>query len=131
MGIKSSLSLIRRNKTKEGRTPPLNANNLPEKDPAMGINGFEGAGPEWLMPKRNPCYVFEREQDLKKERGKLTYWCMPIVLSFFFPLFSLLSFSFLSLVFFYSAFFLLREYTLFFDHLFRTRQGSFYSAYCG
>ena len=63
---------------------------------------------------------FGKEQDLKGERGKSTYWCMPIVLSLFFPLFplffplfSLLSFSFLSLVFFYSIFFLLREYTLF------------------
>ena len=22
-----------------------------EKDPAVGINGFEGVGPEWLLPK--------------------------------------------------------------------------------
>ena len=47
---------------------------------------------------------------MKGERGKSTYWCMPIVLSLFFPLFplffplfSFLSFSFLSLVFFYSV----------------------------
>ena len=71
---------------------------------------------------------FGREQDLKGERGKLTYWCMPIALSLFFPQFSLLCFSFLSLVFFYSVFFLLREYPLFFHFLFRARQGSFYSA---
>ena len=62
MGIKSSLSLVRRSKTKEGRTPPLNANNLPGKDPAVGINSFEGVGPEWLMPKRNPCYVLEESR---------------------------------------------------------------------
>ena len=46
MGINQVLSLVRQSKTKEGRTPPLNANNLPRKDPAMGINGFEGVGPE-------------------------------------------------------------------------------------
>ena len=62
MGIKSSLSLVRRSKTKEGRTPPLNANNLPGKDLVVGINGFEGVGPEWLMPKMNPCYVLEESR---------------------------------------------------------------------
>ena len=62
MGIKSSLSLVRKSKTKEGRTPPLNANNLPGKDPAVGINGFEEVGPEWLMPKRNHCYVLEESK---------------------------------------------------------------------
>ena len=62
MGIKSSLSLVRRSKTKEKRTPPLNANNLPGKDPAVGINDFEEVGPEWLMPKRNHCYVLEESK---------------------------------------------------------------------
>ena len=62
MGIKLSLSLVRRSKTKEGRTPPLNANNLSRKDPAVGINGFKEVGPEWLMPKRNPCYVLEESR---------------------------------------------------------------------
>ena len=42
--------------------PPLNANNLPGKDPAVGINDFEGVRPEWLMPKRNPCYVLEENK---------------------------------------------------------------------
>ena len=46
MGINQVLSLVRRSKAKEGRTPPLNANNLPGKDPAVGINDFEGVGPE-------------------------------------------------------------------------------------
>ena len=59
MGINQVLSLVRRNKTKERRTPPLNANNFLEKDPAIGINGFEGVGLEWLLPKRNPCYDLE------------------------------------------------------------------------
>ena len=62
MGIKSSLSLVRKSKTKEGRTPRLNANNLPGKDHAVGINGFEEVGPEWLMPKRNLCYVLEESR---------------------------------------------------------------------
>ena len=62
MGIKSSLSLACRSKTKEGETPPLNANNLPGIDPDVGINDFEGVGPEWLMPKRNPCYVLEESR---------------------------------------------------------------------
>ena len=65
--------------------------------------------------QKESLLCFGREQDLKGERGKSTYWCMPIVLSFFFPLFSLLSFSFLSLVFFYSVFFLLRNTLCFFD----------------
>ena len=61
--MESSLSLVRKSKTKEGRTPPLNANNLPgKKDPAMGINGFEGVGPERLMPKGNPRYVLEERR---------------------------------------------------------------------
>ena len=59
MGINQVLSLVCRSKAKEGRTPPLNANNLPGKDPAVGINSFEGVGSEWLLPKRGPCYVLE------------------------------------------------------------------------
>ena len=72
--------------------------------------------------QKESLLCFGREQDLKGERGKSTYWCMPIVLSFFFPLFplffplfSLLSFSFLSLVFFYSIFFLFCNTLCFFD----------------
>ena len=62
MGINQVLSLVRRNKAKEGRMPPLNANNLPGNEPAMGINGFEGVGPEWLLPKRNLCYILEESR---------------------------------------------------------------------
>ena len=30
-----------------------------EKDPAMGINGFERVDPEWLLPQRkSPCLRF-------------------------------------------------------------------------
>ena len=88
-----------------------------------------------VITQKESLLRFGREQDLKEERGKSTYQCMPIVLSLFFPqfplflpLFSLLSFSFLSRVYFYSIFFLLREYPLFFDPFFKARQGSFYSA---
>ena len=45
-----------------------------EKDPTVGINGFEGVGPEWLLPqKKESLFVFwkkvrfkggERETDL-------------------------------------------------------------------
>ena len=55
MGISQVLSLVCRSKTKEGRTPFLNASNPPppkEKDPAVGINDFEGVQPEWLLPKK-------------------------------------------------------------------------------
>ena len=62
MGINQVLSLVRRSKAKEGRTPPLNANNLPGKDPVVGINSSQEVGPEWLMPKRNPCYVLEESR---------------------------------------------------------------------
>ena len=56
---------------------------------------------------------FEREQDLKGERGKLIYWCMPIVLSLFFPQFPLF-FPLFSLLSFFFFFFLLFSFTLFF-----------------
>ena len=34
-----------------------------EKDPAMGINSFEGVGPEWLLfqKKDGPCLRFLKE----------------------------------------------------------------------
>ena len=72
-----------------------------------------------------------REQDLKGERGKPTYWCMPIELSLFFPQFPLFSslFSFLSFFFsFYSVFLFYSVNTLFFGPFFRAWQGPFYSA---
>ena len=62
MGINQVLSLVCRSKAKEGRTPLLNANNLPRKDPAVGINGFEEVGPEWLLPTNNSCYILEESR---------------------------------------------------------------------
>ena len=45
-------------RNQRGRTFLLNAANLPGKDPAVGINDFEGTGPKQLMPKRNPFFFF-------------------------------------------------------------------------
>ena len=33
-----------------------------EKDPAVGINGFEGVGPEWLLPKKERVLVCVLEE---------------------------------------------------------------------
>ena len=63
MGINQVLSLVYRSKAKEERTPLLNVNNLPRKDPAVGINGFEEVGPEWLLPKKGVIvYVLEERR---------------------------------------------------------------------
>ena len=63
MGINQVLSLVCRSKAKEGRTPLLNANNLPRKDPVVGISGFEGVRPEWLLPRKEVLvYVLEESR---------------------------------------------------------------------
>ena len=54
-GKEVKLSLIRRTKIKEERTPLLKVNNLLE-DPVVEINHFEGSGPEWLVHKRTFCF---------------------------------------------------------------------------
>ena len=59
---------------------------------------------------------FGREQDLKGERGKMTYWCMSTILPRIFSSISSLFFSVFFLIFFhffYSIFFLLRECSVF------------------
>ena len=57
-------------------------------------------------PKRkSPCLRFGKRQDLKGERGKRIYWCMPIELTLLFFLVSFLFFSVFFLIFF--IFFLL------------------------
>ena len=68
MGINQILSLVCRSKAKEGRTPLLNANNPPGKDPAVEINGFEGVRPEWLLPKKGV-----RPDWLLPKKGVLVY----------------------------------------------------------
>ena len=88
--------------------PPLNANNLPGKDPVVGINGFEGVEPEWLMSKRNLCYVLEESRIWKGREGNRPTSAYPLhYLSFFL--------NFLSSVF---LFFLLFSFTLFFFFFF-------------
>ena len=60
-----------------------------------------------VIAKKESLLRFGREQDLKGKRGKMTYWCMPIVLpliifsisSLFFSVFFLIFF-----LFFYSVF---------------------------
>ena len=135
MGIKSSLSLVFRSKTKKGRTPLLNANNLPGKDPAVGINGFEGVGPEWLLLKRKESlFMFwkkvrfeggERETDLLVH----VHWTNShffLVSFLFYSVFFLIFFLFFFLCFFFS----LRKITLFFDPPYRAWREPFYSACC-
>ena len=83
-----------------------------------------------VIAQKGSLLRFGREQDLKGERGKPTYWCMPIILSLFFsqfPLFSSL-FSFLSFFFSFTLFSFYSVNALFFDPFFRARQGPFYSA---
>ena len=62
-----------------------------------------------VIAQKESLLRFGREQDLKRERGKPTYWCMPIELSPFFFLnflYFLLCFSFLSFFFLFTLFFL-------------------------
>ena len=137
MGINQVLSLVCRSKAKEGRTSFFNANNLPGKDPAVGINGFKGVGPEWLLPKKKVLvYVLEESKIWRgREGNRSTSACPLYCLSFFLNFLSFLLcflsylFSFLFTLFFFP----LHKNALFFDPLFRARQGPFYSAcrdYC-
>ena len=81
---------------------------------------------------KSPCLRFGRKQDLKGERGKPIYWCMPIELNSIFSLVSFIFFSvFLSYLFSFLLtlfFFSLSKNALFFDPFFRARQEPFYSA---
>ena len=79
------------------------------------------------------CILWKKGEILKGERGKPTYQCILFqtnsLFSFlvffpFFSLFVLIFFSFLLTLFF----FLCRENPLFFDPLYRARQGPLYSA---
>ena len=40
-----------------------------EKDPVVGINGFEGVGPEWLLPKKKKS-LFAFWEKVKFEGGE-------------------------------------------------------------
>ena len=98
-----------------------------EKDPAVGINGFEGVGPEWLLPKKESLFTFwkrarfeggERETDLPVHAHCITS-PSSLIFSLFFSVFFLIFFLCFS---FYSV------NALFFDPFFRAWQGPFYSA---
>ena len=72
MGINQVLSLVLRSKAKEGRTPPLNSNNLPEKILLWGLmalresdlNGYCLKGVLVTFWKRAGFKEGERETDL-------------------------------------------------------------------
>ena len=110
MGINQVLSLVCWSKAKEGRTPLFNANNLLGKDPAVGINGLEGVGHEWLLPKRSPCYVLEESRIWRGRKGNRPTSACPLyylsfLLNFLSFLFYFLSylFSFLLLCFLFTS----------------------------
>ena len=77
-----------------------------EKDPAVRINGFEGVGPKWLLPKKKESLftfckrvrfeVEERETDLPVHA-----YCITSTSSLIFSLF----FSVFFLLFFFSSFY--------------------------
>ena len=119
MSINQVLNLVGWSKAKEGRTPLLNANNLLGKDPAVRINGFEGVGPEWLLPKRSPCYVLEESRIWRgREENRPTGACPLYYLSFFLNFLSFL-FYFLSYLFsFLLLCFLFNSWMLCFSILF-------------
>ena len=76
-----------------------------------------------VIAQKESLLRFGREQDLKGERGKSTYLCMPTVLSLIFPQFPLFSslFSFLSFFFSFTLFSFHSQNALF--SVFLSRQG--------
>ena len=105
-----------------------------EKDPAMGINGFEGVGPEWLLfqKKDGHCLRFLKEIGFEGGERETDLWVhalfeiAPVFLSFpFFSFFSFLSFFFWLLLCFFLS---LRKCALFSIPLYKAGQGPFYSA---
>ena len=102
-----------------------------EKDPVVGINGFEGVGPEWLLfqKKDGPCLHFLKEIGFERRERETDLWVhallkiAPVFLSF--PFFSFLSFFFWLLLCFFLS---LQKCALFSIPFYRARQGPFYSA---
>ena len=76
-----------------------------ERNPAMEINHFEGSRPEWLVPKGNPFLCFWQRARFWEGEREITYWCMPMELTFFFSFIFFLCFSVFSLIFPFSSFF--------------------------
>ena len=90
----------------------LSTQLISQGNPTVKINGFEGNGPKWLVPK-GILLLSDREQDFERERGNQPIdACLPISFSicFFLSLILLLSFSFFpSHSFFYFLVFFLRD----------------------
>ena len=70
-----------------------------ERNPAMEINHFEGSRLEWLVPKGNPFLCFWQRARFWEGEREITYWCMPVELTFFFSFIFFLCFSVFSLIF--------------------------------
>ena len=72
----------------------------------MGINSFKGVGPEWLLPKRGPCYVLEESRIWREREGNRSIGACPLYyLSFFFLNFLSFLLCFLSYLFFFSFYY--------------------------
>ena len=84
-----------------------------ERNPAMEINHFEGSRPKWLVPKGNPFLCFWQRARFWEGEREITYWCMPMELTFFFSFIFFLCFSFFLLSFLFLLSFFLSCYSLF------------------
>ena len=100
-----------------------------EKDHAVGINGFEGVGPEWLLPKKGVLIYVLKESKIwrGREGNRSTGACLLYYLSFFLNFLSFLLYflSYLFSLLFTLFFFLLRKNALFFPPFFRASKGPF------
>ena len=86
-----------------------------EKNLATEINYFEGSGPEWLMPKGTPFFIFWQGARFWEGEREITYWCMPAELTLFFSFRFFLCFSVFSLILSFFLFFLVTPCFLFLD----------------
>ena len=119
---KNKLNLVRRSREETKEEERFFSMQLisQEKDPTVGINGFEGIRPEQLMPQqKKTLFSFLEEGKILKGRegNRLTGACPLYYLSFVF-LFSLLSFSFSLLSYFLSILFFLSRSSPVFRPLF-------------
>ena len=85
-----------------------------KKDPAVGINGFEGVGPEWLLPQRiESWFAFWKKVRFEGGERETDLWVhalfemAPVFLSF-----SFFFFFIFFLIFFPLALALLLSFTL-------------------
>ena len=109
MGINQVLSLVCWSKAKRGERLFSMQIISQEKDLAVGISGFEGVGPEWLLPKKKES-LFTFLEESKIWRGREGNWstgaCLLYYLSFFL---NFLSFLLCFLSYLFSLFFLLQR----------------------